>query len=175
MATLEVSGPAEAGLISIASMLICTNDGFSIVHDAPLPAEVGAIRSGRSTDLDLLSTLGTPILVYSGANGGVQGQLNRAANAGRVVLVVDDGRNVNIERNDEDFNRPDNLFADLDFVLEEFGDRAGVPTPIIGFAGPDDPARPAGSPDGGITITGRDESVACGAISFWIFEMPSLA
>ena len=22
-------------------MLICTNDGFSIVHDAPLPAEVG--------------------------------------------------------------------------------------------------------------------------------------
>jgi hypothetical protein len=39
--TIEISGPAEAGLISIASMLMCTNDGFSIVHDAELPAEVG--------------------------------------------------------------------------------------------------------------------------------------
>ena len=41
-AALEVSAPASAGLVSIASMLICTNDGLSLVHDAALPAEVGA-------------------------------------------------------------------------------------------------------------------------------------
>jgi hypothetical protein len=33
-------------------MLICTNDGFSIVHDAPLPAEVGQIATFYSDAYD---------------------------------------------------------------------------------------------------------------------------
>ena len=39
--SLEISGPASAGLVSIASMLICTNDGLSLVSNAELPATVG--------------------------------------------------------------------------------------------------------------------------------------
>jgi hypothetical protein len=52
VATIEVNGPATGGLISVASMLICTNDGFSIVHDAPLPAEVGQIATFYSDAYD---------------------------------------------------------------------------------------------------------------------------
>jgi hypothetical protein len=42
LAVIEVSGDkANAKRISIASMLVCTNDGLSIVHDAKLPRKVG--------------------------------------------------------------------------------------------------------------------------------------
>jgi len=59
VATLEVSGPATGGLISVASMLICTNDGFSIVHDAPLPAQVGEIATFYSDAYDAGTEINT--------------------------------------------------------------------------------------------------------------------
>jgi hypothetical protein len=52
IATLEVSGPAESR-ISIASMLICTNDGVSIVQNGELPAEVGQRAVFYSDALDV--------------------------------------------------------------------------------------------------------------------------
>ena len=81
VATLEVSGPAEAGLISIASMLICTNDGFSIVHDAPLPAEVGetavfysdAYDAGTEKNTESFADLVPPCQGLVGVSGEAEG------------------------------------------------------------------------------------------------------
>lgn len=81
VATLEVSGPAEAGLISIASMLICTNDGFSIVHDAPLPAEVGetvayfsdAYDAGTEINTESFADLVPPCQGLVGVSGEAEG------------------------------------------------------------------------------------------------------
>ncbi len=81
VATLEVSAPAEAGLISIASMLICTNDGFSIVHDAPLPAEVGetatffshAYDAGTEINTESFADLVPPCQGLVGVSGEAEG------------------------------------------------------------------------------------------------------
>ena len=81
VATLELSGPAEAGLISIASMLICTNDGFSIVHDAPLPAEVGesavfysdAYDAGTEVNTESFADLVPPCQGLVGVSGEAEG------------------------------------------------------------------------------------------------------
>ncbi len=81
VATLEVSGPADADLISIASMLICTNDGFSIVHDAPLPAEVGetatffshAYDAGTEVNTESFADLVPPCQGLVGVSGEAEG------------------------------------------------------------------------------------------------------
>ncbi|MEX1295100.1 MAG: spondin domain-containing protein [Candidatus Limnocylindrales bacterium] len=81
VATIEISGPAEAGLISIASMLICTNDGFSIVHDAPLPAQVGdratyfshAYDAGTEINTESFADLVPPCQGLVGVSGEAEG------------------------------------------------------------------------------------------------------
>ena len=128
---------------------------FAVFH-SELPAEIGSVRSGRTTDVELLPAFGTPILVYSGANGGVQGQLDAAARAGDVVLAVDDGRGVNMYRNRE-FRAPANLFTDPVDILELFGDEAGAPEPLVNFITSADPERPAGEPNDGVTVVGNDD------------------
>ncbi len=50
------------------------------VFHSTLPKEVGAVRSVRSTDAELLPAYGTPALVYSGGAGGPKGAL-RASSA----------------------------------------------------------------------------------------------
>lgn len=127
---------------------------FAIFHSS-LPEVVGPIRSGRSSDLDLLAPLGTPILVYSGANASVEGQMGALAAEGGVVRVVDDGSR-RYHFRDRDFRAPDNLFADLPFVLGEFGDEAGTPEAVLAYLQPADDARPEGEPGPGVTVTGRD-------------------
>ena len=80
-ASLEVSGPASAGLISIASMLICTNDGLSLVHDAALPAEVGqsavfysgAYDAGTEVNTESFADLVPPCQGLVGVTGEAEG------------------------------------------------------------------------------------------------------
>ena len=80
-ASLEVSGPSSAGLISIASMLICTNDGLSLVHDAPLPAEVGesavyysdAYDAGTEVNTESFADLVPPCQGIVGVTGEAEG------------------------------------------------------------------------------------------------------
>jgi hypothetical protein len=124
---------------------------FAIFH-AELPDVVGPVRSGRTSDLDLLAGLGTPIMILSGAHFAVMGQLNDLA--GGVVLVVDDARGTWHYR-DNDYRRPDNLFSDPPAILDFFGDRAGTPEPIFTYDGAGE-TRPAGDVGVGVTVTGRD-------------------
>lgn len=126
---------------------------FAIFH-SEFPDKVGSVRSGRTTDVALLAALGNPLLVYSGANGGVQGQLSRAATQGKVVLIVDDGRGVNLYR-DNDYRAPSNLFADPGFLLDKFRDSSGPPTPIVSFTTPGSAPRPPGEPASGVNVAGE--------------------
>ena len=48
------------------------------VFHTTLPRQVGPVRSARSTDVELLPAYGTPLLVYSGANGDVTKQLEKS-------------------------------------------------------------------------------------------------
>jgi hypothetical protein len=146
----------EAADVVIEERIEANATRFFAIFHSELPDEVGSVRSGRTTDVALLSALGNPLLVYSGANGGVQGQLSRAATQGKVVLVVDDGRGVNLYR-DSEYRAPSNLFADPAFLLGKFGDRSGPPTPLVSFLTPGSAPRPPGEPASGATVSSEYE------------------
>lgn len=79
-ATLEISGEG-ANRISVASMLICSNDGFSIVHDQKLPKKVGqsvaffsdAYDAGTETNTEAFADLVPPCQGLVGVSGDAEG------------------------------------------------------------------------------------------------------
>ncbi|MEZ5166655.1 MAG: DUF3048 domain-containing protein [Acidimicrobiales bacterium] len=127
---------------------------FAAIFHSDLPEEVGPIRSGRTTDLDLLANLGEPILVYSGANPSVSGQLRGLEGEGRVKLVVDRATNVDLVRNTA-YGRPDNLFSNLPEILDKYGSEAGVAVPLFDYRH-ESFERSGGLPGDGVTITGSN-------------------
>ncbi|HEY0237473.1 MAG TPA: DUF3048 domain-containing protein [Friedmanniella sp.] len=72
------------------------------IYHSRFPQRLGPVRSGRSTDVQLLPLFGRPGLVYSGANTKVQAKIDRSAI-------------VPIERSTRDHRRvaPHNVFVDL--------------------------------------------------------------
>ena len=128
---------------------------FAAIYHSEVPDLVGPIRSARTTDLDLLTNLGTPILVFSGANLNVLRDLRELALDGGAVLVPDDASGEYHFRN-EDYRAPDNLFIDLATVRDDFGGDAGVPAPILQFRTAESDTRPASIDGSGVTVTGRD-------------------
>ena len=128
---------------------------FAAVFHSVLPESVGPIRSGRTSDVDLLSNLGGPILVYSGANPSVTGQLRALAADGLVSLVVDRGTNVDLVR-DTEFRAPDNLYSDLIEIEEKYGEEAGAATPLFEYGPATRTERSAGVDGPGVTIEGFD-------------------
>ncbi len=59
---------------------------LAAVFSSTLPASVGPIRSARTTDIELFAQYGLITLAYSGANDGVQEELNRSG----LLLLSDD-------------------------------------------------------------------------------------
>jgi Spondin_N len=57
--TLELEGPAKANRLSVATMLICTNDGFTGVDSLRLPQRIGASKVDRSDGYDAHTEMNT--------------------------------------------------------------------------------------------------------------------
>lgn len=80
-ATIEVSGAKGANRISIASMLICSNDGFSIAHDQKVPKKVGqktvfytdAYDAGTEINTEAFADLVPPCQPLVGVTGDAEG------------------------------------------------------------------------------------------------------
>ena len=51
---------------------------LAAIFSSTLPPSVGPIRSARTTDIELLAQYGSVTLAYSGANAGVQEELERS-------------------------------------------------------------------------------------------------
>ena len=83
---------------------------FAAVFHSELPANVGPVRSGRTTDIAILRGLGQPVLGYSGANPGVTRQFAEARDNGWFTPVVNTDR-APFAR-DGRYTSPDNLFVD---------------------------------------------------------------
>ena len=128
---------------------------FAAIYHSDLPELVGPVRSARTTDLDLLRNLGTPILVFSGANIAVMGSLRDLALESAVVLVVNDDSETYHYR-DGSFDAPDNLFTDPALVAADFAEAAGAPRPVVSFRAADTDTRPASISGTGFTVEGRD-------------------
>lgn len=113
-----------------------------------VPDRIGPVRSGRTSDIELLDDLGTPVFAYSGANPVVMGQFARAERAGIFVdvnaLDVPDAYT-----RDERRRAPDNLYLFPDRLGDAAAD-AGRPVPLFAY---DTGASAGGSgPGGGLEV-----------------------
>ena len=81
---------------------------FSVFHSS-LPANVGPVRSGRTTDIQLTENLNNPVFGYSGSNQGVARQLQFAASNNLLTLFPNTDRSPFAR--DSRWRAPDNLFV----------------------------------------------------------------
>ncbi len=81
---------------------------FSVFHSS-LPPNVGPVRSGRTTDIQLTENLNNPIFGYSGSNQGIARQINFAASNGLLTPFPNTDRSPFVR--DGRFRAPDNLFV----------------------------------------------------------------
>jgi hypothetical protein len=58
---------------------------MAVFESASATSEVGPVRSGRETDVDILRAYGKPALAFSGAQPGVFAIIRAAARAGRLI------------------------------------------------------------------------------------------
>lgn len=81
---------------------------FSVFHSS-LPENVGPVRSGRTTDIQLTENLNNPIFGYSGSNQGIARQINFAASNNLLRPYVNTDRSPFAR--DSRWRAPDNLFV----------------------------------------------------------------
>ena len=81
---------------------------FSVFHSS-LPANVGPVRSGRTTDIQLTENLNNPIFGYSGSNQGIARQINFAADNNLLRPYANTDRSPFAR--DPRWRAPDNLFV----------------------------------------------------------------
>ncbi len=92
---------------------------------------VGPVRSGRTTDIAIVSDLGTPLLAYSGANGVFEPEL-RAAPAIDLDASLSPGS----------YHRmgphviPHNLYTSTQALYAAAGGAGGTPPPLFSFRAP---------------------------------------
>jgi len=82
---------------------------FSVFH-SQMPANVGPVRSGRTTDIQVAQNLNNPVFGYSGSNQGVARQIQFAAENNLLVPFINTDR-APFAR-DSRYSAPDNLFVD---------------------------------------------------------------
>ena len=128
---------------------------FAAVFHSDIPEVAGPVRSGRTTDVNILANLGAPIFAFSGANIGVLGQLRESAGRGDVVLVANDDSGI-YQFRDADYRNPADLFAYPDLIREDFAAQAGAAVGPFQFRHDGSPDRPGGVDGAAVTVFGRD-------------------
>jgi hypothetical protein len=140
---------------------------FGAIFHSQAADPVGPIRSARSTDIDLLANLHRPLLVWSGGNPGVTGQVQAAQGEG---LLVDTSPNVapgNYWRQPGRPAAPHNLFANVSAFRDGFAPPdATPPGPIFAFR--DDAAPPAI----GDEVPGVEVAFAPGSVVRYVWDAP---
>ena len=90
------------------------------------------MRSGRTTDIEIVANLRNPIFLYSGSNTAVARQLRDAEDEGVLVRVAEDlGNREQLFRDPTGSNSEHSLRANPESAVDEYGDQAGVPEPLF--------------------------------------------
>ena len=127
---------------------------FASVFHSELPTEVGSVRSGRTSDVDIVSNLNRPVFAYSGANDGVSGQLRAAENEGLLIRSSADFGHSEFKRIG-DFRAPNNLVADAAALVER-ADGGEPPAPVFDYS---DNVIDLGAGSAGVRISARTDAV----------------
>lgn len=134
---------------------------FGAVFHSNVPERVGPVRSARSTDVDLVSNLGVPLLMWSGGNANVVGEVNQAAADGLLVNAGYDAIPADYYRVSDRF-APHNLFANPVAIRAALGG-AGSPTPLYSYL-------PAGTEATGEVTPGLSITFAPGSTVTWVWD-----
>lgn len=105
---------------------------FASVFHSELPEEVGSVRSGRTSDVQIVANLNRPVFAFSGANDGVHAQLRRAENDGLLVRASADFNDPQFRRIGS-FSAPNNLVVDVAALQSKVED-AEAPLPIFDYS-----------------------------------------
>lgn len=111
---------------------------FAAVFHSDLPDYVGSVRSGRTSDIDLVSNLRTPVFMYSGSNTGVARQLRDAEDNGVLIRIAEDLGNRDVLFRDPPGGGVTSLRANPLGAVEDYAENASVPEPIFSFLKPDE-------------------------------------
>lgn len=123
---------------------------FAAVFHSQSADPVGPVRSARSSDIDLISNLGEPVLAFSGGNPGVIGEVREAASAGLLVEASHGTASAEYWRSD-DRRIPHNLYTNVSSLRESYGPRStGSVQPLFSYR---PPLAPVGAPpSAGLTV-----------------------
>lgn len=106
---------------------------FAAVFHSSLPEQVGSVRSGRTSDVQIVANLNRPVFAFSGANDGVNNQLRAAENDGILIRVSADFGDSRFSRISE-FSAPDNLVADVSRLVDEAPADSESPNPVFDYS-----------------------------------------
>ena len=123
---------------------------FASVFHSVLPEEVGSVRSGRTSDVQIVANLNRPVFAFSGANDGVHGQLRRAENDGLLVRASADFADPQFRRIGG-FSAPNNLVVDVTALLSKV-EGGEAPLPIFDYS---DNVMSVGEASPGVRIDAR--------------------
>ncbi len=106
---------------------------YALVFHSNIVDPVGPVRSARSSDIDLVANLSTPLFSWSGGNAGVVGEVTAAARKGILIDASHDAASPAYYRAN-DRQAPHNLYVHLPQLLElKAPANQGNPAPIFNF------------------------------------------
>lgn len=110
---------------------------------------VGPIRSTRTSDIEILSNLGSPLFGNSGGNQGAMRALRRSA----LINVGVDAETGAYFRTDR--AAPHNLYSNTDELWERAASKSTAPPPQLRFRGSGDPLPETAKPVAGVNVPFR--------------------
>ena len=123
---------------------------FAVIFHSEMPDPVGPVRSARSSDIDLVADLSTPLFAWSGGNLGVTDEVLRAARDGILTNASYDVATASYYRS-ADRKAPHNLYLHLPQLLESTTpDGQGAPAPLFLYREAD--AAATGTPAAGVSV-----------------------
>jgi len=126
---------------------------FAAVFHSSLPTEVGSVRSGRTSDVQIVSNLNRPVFAFSGANDGVHEDLRQAETDDLLVRATNDFGDPQFRRISE-FSAPNNLVVDATALLDEI-EGGEPPRPIFDFS---NNVADLGTPSTGVVVSARTDA-----------------
>ena len=112
---------------------------YVLVFQSQTPDTVGPVRSARSSDIELLTNLGSPLIAWSGANPGVTSEVHTAVDNGFLVNVGQDAIPAQYHR-DNSRKAPHNLYTNISGLLSDAAPAgAGAPPPLFSYRAPFEP------------------------------------
>ena len=148
------SGINQADIVYVELVESATR--LAAVFHSTAPAEVGPVRSMRTSDFDLLAALNGPLFASSGGNRGT-----RAALAESTLVDVGVGTAAHLYYRSPGRRAPHNLYTNPQNLWSAYADSsaAGLPPPLLAFRGPNEPRNPNAVPARSIDIDYRSSRI----------------